>query len=82
MLIQLLVVAADVVHCFLIIAPLFCTPFLRSTSGLLYFIVGFFSTLSLAQIPFTILDRGIAQKEVRNHLFHPAFNHASQALTS
>jgi hypothetical protein len=34
-------------------------------------------------MPFIILDCGIARKEVQNHLFHhPAFNHASQALTS
>ena len=53
-----------------------------SRAGLLYFIVGFLPTMSLAQIPFAILDRGISQKEIRNHLFHPAINHASQALTS
>ena len=36
--------------------------------------------MSVAVIPFAMVDRGIVQKEVRNHLFHPAFFHASQAL--
>lgn len=53
-----------------------------SRAGLLYFIVGFLTNLSLAQIPFAILDRGIGHKEIRNHRYHPAINHAAMAFTS
>ena len=30
----------------------------------------------------SVIDRAIREKEVRNHLYHPAWNHASQALAS
>ena len=36
--------------------------------------------MSVAQIPFAMIDRGIVQKEVRNHLYHPTLYHASQML--
>ena len=51
-----------------------------SRTGVLYFIIAFCSSMSVAQIPFAMIDRGIVQKEVRNHLYHPALYHASQML--
>ena len=51
-----------------------------SRTALLYFIIAFCSSMSVAVIPFAMVDRGIVQKEVRNHLYHPALYHASQTL--
>mmetsp|Transcript_20934 Transcript_20934/g.45388 ORF Transcript_20934/g.45388 Transcript_20934/m.45388 type:complete len:387 (+) Transcript_20934:1315-2475(+) len=55
---------------------------LISRTALLYFIIAFCSSMSVAVIPFAMIDRAIVQKEVRNHLYHPAFYHASQVLAS
>jgi len=55
---------------------------LVSRTGLLYFIIAFCSSMSVVAIPFAMIDRAIREKEVRNHLYHPAWNHASQALAS
>jgi len=55
---------------------------LLSRTALLYFIIAFCSSMSVAVIPFAIVDRAIVQKEVRNHMYHPAFYHASQSLAS
>ncbi|EED93260.1 THAPSDRAFT_262120, partial [Thalassiosira pseudonana CCMP1335] len=51
-------------------------------TSILYFVVAFFSTMSVAAIPFAIVERGIVQKEVRNHRYHPVFYHLSQAISS
>ena len=53
-----------------------------SRTALLYFVIAFCSSMSVAVIPFAMLDRGIVEKEVRNHLYHPAFYHVAQALAS
>lgn len=53
-----------------------------SRTALLYFIIAFCSSMSVAVIPFAMVDRAIVEKEVRNHLYHPAFYHLSQALAS
>jgi ABC-type multidrug transport system permease subunit len=55
---------------------------LISRTALLYFIIAFCSSMSVAAIPFSIVERAIVEKEVRNHRFHPAFYHVSQALAS
>ncbi|KAL3802346.1 hypothetical protein HJC23_007171 [Cyclotella cryptica] len=51
-------------------------------TALLYFIIAFCSSMSVAAIPFSIVERAIVEKEVRNHRFHPAFYHVSQAVAS
>lgn len=51
-------------------------------TALLYFIIAFCSSMSVAAIPFSIVERAIVEKEVRNHRFHPALYHVSQALAS
>jgi len=53
-----------------------------SRTALLYFILAFGSSMSVAAIPFAMVERGIVEKEVRNKRFHPVFYHISQALVS
>ena len=54
----------------------------QSRSGLLYFIVAFFTSMAVASVPFAIVERNIMNKEVRNHRYHPVFFHGAQALAS
>eukprot|EP00984_Skeletonema_dohrnii_P003814 scaffold1311_cov140-Skeletonema_dohrnii-CCMP3373.AAC.1 len=53
-----------------------------SRTALLYFILAFGSSMSVAAIPFAMVERGIVEKEVRNKRFHPVFYHTSQTLVS
>ena len=53
-----------------------------SRTAMLYFIIAYCSSMSVAVIPFAIVDRGIVEKEVRNHMFHPVWYHAASALAS
>lgn len=53
-----------------------------SRTALLYFILAFGSSMSVAAIPFAMIERSIVEKEVRNKRFHPVFYHLSQALVS
>ena len=46
-----------------------------SRTALLYFILAFGSSMSVAAIPFAMVERGIVEKEVRNKRFHPVFYH-------
>lgn len=46
-----------------------------SRTALLYFILAFGSSMSVAGIPFAMVERGIVEKEVRNKRFHPMFYH-------
>lgn len=55
---------------------------LVSRTALLYFILAFGSSMSVAGIPFAMVERDIVAKEVRNKRFHPVFYHMSQALVS
>jgi hypothetical protein len=40
-------------------------------TALLYFIIAFCSSMSVASIPFSIVERAVVGKETRNHRFHP-----------
>lgn len=46
-----------------------------SRTALLYFILAFGSSMSVAAIPFAMIERSIVEKEVRNKRFHPVFYH-------
>ena len=46
-----------------------------SRTGILFFILSFGASMSMAAIPFAMTERSIAQKEVRNGKFHPIFYH-------
>lgn len=46
-----------------------------SRTALLYFILAFGSSMSVAGIPFSMVERSIVEKEVRNKRFHPMFYH-------
>jgi len=48
---------------------------LVSRTALLYFILAFGSSTSVANIPFAMIERSIVEKEVRNKRFHPVFYH-------
>lgn len=48
---------------------------LVSRTALLYFILAFGSSMSVANIPFAMIERSIVEKEVRNKRFHPVFYH-------
>ena len=46
-----------------------------SRTGLLYFVLSFGASMSVAAIPFAIVERSIAAKEVRNKRFHIVLYH-------
>lgn len=48
---------------------------LITRTALLYFILAFGSSMSVAGIPFAMVERDIVAKEVRNNRFHPVFYH-------
>jgi hypothetical protein len=54
----------------------------KSRSGLLSFIVAFFTSMAVDSVPFATVERNIVHKEVRNHRYHPVFYHAAQALAT
>lgn len=53
-----------------------------SRTAVLYFLLAFCGSMSTVIIPFAMVERGICEKEVRNHLYHPVFYHLSQTLAS
>ena len=55
---------------------------LVSRTALLYFILAFGSSMSVAAVPFAMIERGIVEKEVRNKRYHPVMNHLAQTLVS
>jgi len=50
--------------------------------GVLYYVKSFYVYMSIAVLPFTIEERSIVDKEVRNGYYHPAIYQAAQALSS
>ena len=46
-----------------------------SRVGLLFFMLSFGASMSMAVIPFAMVERNIAEKEVRNMKFHPVLYH-------
>lgn len=50
--------------------------------SLLFYCVSFFVFMSVAAVPFAVIERGIVEKEVRNGYYHPACFQAAQAVAS
>ncbi len=50
--------------------------------SLLFYAVAFFVFMSVAALPFAIIERGIVEKEVRNGYYHPACFQFAQAIAS
>lgn len=55
---------------------------INSRIALLFYCVAFFVFMSVAVLPFTVMERGIIAKEVRNNYYHPIFYQAAQALAA
>lgn len=50
--------------------------------SLIFYCVAFFVFMSIAVVPFSMMERGIVEKEVRNGYYHPAVYMISQSVTS
>jgi hypothetical protein len=50
--------------------------------SLIFYCVAFFVFMSIAVVPFSMMERGIVEKEVRNGYYHPAVYLISQAVAS
>lgn len=55
---------------------------INSRIALLFYCVAFFVFMSVAVLPFTVMERGIINKEVRNSYYHPIFYQAAQAIAA
>jgi len=54
----------------------------QSRIALLFYCVSFFVFMSVAAVPFAVMERGIVEKEVRNGYYHPAIFQAAQSIAS
>jgi len=50
--------------------------------AILFYCVSFFIFMSVAVLPFTVIERGIVDKEVLNKYYNPLFYQVSQAISS
>jgi ABC-type multidrug transport system ATPase subunit len=55
---------------------------IQSRVALSFYCVAFFIFMSIAVMPFTVAEKGIVDKEVRNGYYHPANYHLAQAISS
>jgi ABC-type multidrug transport system permease subunit len=53
-----------------------------SRTAVLFYCVAFFIFMSVAVLPFTVMERGIVDKEVLNGYYHPISYQVAQALAS
>ncbi len=53
-----------------------------SRAAVLFYCVSFFIFMSVAVLPFTLIERTIVDKEVVNHYYHPIYYQMSQAVSS
>jgi ABC-type multidrug transport system ATPase subunit/ABC-type multidrug transport system permease subunit len=54
----------------------------QSRVAILFYCVAFFVFMSVAVLPFTVMERAIVDKEVLNHYYHPAYYQLSQGIAS
>lgn len=54
----------------------------QSRVAVLFYCVAFFIFMSVAVLPFTVIERGIVDKEVQNHYYHPVMYQIAQAIAS
>jgi len=55
---------------------------IHSKAAVLMYCVSFFIFMSVAVLPFTVIERAIVDKEVRNGYYHPAAYQMSQAIST
>jgi len=55
---------------------------IQSRIALSFYCVAFFIFMSIAVMPFTVAEKGIVDKEVKNGYYHPAVYQVAQALAS
>lgn len=55
---------------------------IQSRVALLFYCVAFFIFMSVAVLPFTVMERDIVEKEVRNGYYHPLAYQTAQAIAS
>jgi len=55
---------------------------IQSRISLLFYCVAFFVFMSVAVLPFTVMERDIVDKEVRNGYYHPFVYQTAQAIAS
>jgi hypothetical protein len=54
----------------------------HSRTAILFYCVAFFIFMSVAVLPFTVIERAIVDKEVHNKYYHPVMYQISQAISS
>ncbi|CAB9519975.1 Putative white-brown complex homolog protein 30 [Seminavis robusta] len=55
---------------------------INSRAAVLFYCVAFFIFMSVAVLPFTVIERAIVDKEVQNNYYHPILYQVSQGLSS
>lgn len=55
---------------------------IQSRTAVLFYCVAFFIFMSVAVLPFTVIERAIVDKEVMNKYYHPVMYQISQGLAS
>lgn len=55
---------------------------IHSRTAVLFYCVSFFVFMSVAVLPFTVMERGIVEKEVKNRYYHPVLYQISQAIST
>jgi len=55
---------------------------IQSRAAVLFYCVAFFVFMSVAVLPFTVIERAIVDKEVRNGYYHPSAYQMAQAISS
>jgi ABC-type multidrug transport system ATPase subunit len=55
---------------------------IQSRTAVLFYCVAFFIFMSVAVLPFTVMERGIVDKEVQNRYYHPSLYQVAQAISS
>jgi len=55
---------------------------IQSRTAVLFYCVAFFIFMSVAVLPFTVMERAIVDKEISNNYYHPIMYQISQGLAS
>jgi len=55
---------------------------IMSRVAIIFYCVAFFIFMSIAAVPFAVIERGIVEKEVRNGYYHPVVFQISQSIAS
>jgi len=55
---------------------------IQSRAAVLFYCVSFFIFMSVAVLPFTVMERAIVDKEIMNNYYHPVMYQISQGISS